>query len=112
MATSEPTSTLERLEDRSLRWQTRFYLERLAFTQRGRFAFIAALLMTMHERIGRIMYEGVPSASRDLEPATGFVESAVQVGGGVLSVGTAVLAGVVVLVMLDVYEDEFGTLVE
>lgn len=114
MATSEPTSTLEQMEDHSLRWQARFYVERLAFTQRGRFALIVGVLLVVYSRVGTLLTEGVPSASRPLAAAQTqtAVKQLLTVAEGSLVVVSAVTAGVVVLLVLDVYEHEFGTLVD
>lgn len=101
-----------------VRTVSRFYFERALFTTRGRFAMIIAMLMSVYGR------SAVPASESTSVIASLFrmetqptvqaqlVETATQVLGGGLLVAITVLGGMCVLVALDIYEAEVGTIVD
>lgn len=104
---------IERLtEEDSFRFAFRYYVERLAFTQRGRFAFLAFLLLVNRFQINAIQMHGITSASWTPTADPTLVQTMLTGVGGGLSVLVAVLGGMVVLLLIDIYEDEFGVMID
>ena len=87
----------------------RFYLERLAFTRRGNFAFVVAMLYMIYDHVSYAVTTGTPSANAPIYMAqTGFLANMAAAFSGLLTVLTGLLAAFLVLFVLDVYESEVG----
>jgi hypothetical protein len=99
------------------RQRIRWYLERLAFTDRGRFAFVVGMLYSIFEAASRTGLRDAVSGDQSelLANATPTVRAAMEHGlaglGGVVTVLIGILAGLVVLLMLDIYEQQVGIIV-
>lgn len=105
---SNATRALKEVEQGSFTHAARIYVERLAFTKRGRFSFLAGLLLIIHSEVGTILMEGVPSASRAPITDPGLIQMAINMLSTGLSIGVAIMAGVVVLAIIDIYEEFVG----
>lgn len=87
----------------------RFYLERLAFTRRGNFAFVVGMLYMIYDMVSHAVTTGTPSADAPVYLSNTSLAPNVMAGiDGVLTVLVGVTAAVVVLMLLDLYEHEVG----
>ena len=104
------TTPIQHVQEHSFRHALRFYFERLLYTTRGRFAYLAGVAFLIYTRLGAIIDHGVLLASEPLFVQNpGFAESMIQVLGLTLSALSTVLVGMTIVLLLDVYEHEAGT---
>ena len=104
----------EYVSDAGVRAGMKFYLERLAFTTRGNFAFVAGLLYSIYTMASHAVTTGTPEAtapifSAQAQSGLGALMSSLN---GVVTVLTGIMAGTVVLLILDLYEYEVELSVE
>lgn len=107
------TEALEQAENQSFRQTMRFYGERVAFTRRGNFAFVVGMLYSIYYYLSTMASQGVPfeqTAAMALPVAAWETFGQILTGG--LLVLNGILAGVVVLLLLDLYEREMGLTIE
>lgn len=109
MSESVTESPIDYVQDASLRDITRFYGERLAFTRRGHFAFIAGLLLLNYNAVSYAVETGTPSADAPIyASSTSLWANTMMALDGLLAVFLAVVFGAGVLLVLDIYEAEVG----
>jgi len=87
----------------------RFYVERLAFTRRGNFAFIAGMLYQIYNAASYAVTAGTPSTDAPIyASSSSLLANAAMVADGVLTVLLGCLLGFGVLFVLDAYEAKVG----
>lgn len=102
---------LEEFANGSAKRATRIYLERLAFTQRGRFAYLVGLLISVLTNLQVIQTDGVPLQfyQRVSQPTT--LEAVINTLSLVLTFLVPVVAGIALLLAMDAYEEEVGLVI-
>ena len=105
-----------------LRW-LRFYIERLLFTRRGHFSFVAGMLYVIYSLVGDAATTGTPIAESypiTQDSSSGLIQTlevaAVQTLADTLNFGTTlfvgILGGLSVLLLLDLYKHEMGLVID
>lgn len=111
--TTNTTAALEEFENGKFGTWLRLSVERMAFTSRGRFAFLVGALITLLFWQDSIIHQGV--ARSDVLVNTTYapwLQITGQFINGVLLTAGLVLAGALVLLVMDIYESELGLLIE
>jgi dihydrodipicolinate synthase/N-acetylneuraminate lyase len=92
----------------------KFYLERLAYTSRGNFAFVVGMLYSIYDMTSHAVTAGTPEATEPIfsGQAQSILGTLMSGLDGVLTVLVGIMAGVVVLLILDLYEYEVGLSIE
>ena len=104
------TTPIQHVQQHSFRYAIRFYFERVLFTTRGRFAYLAGVALLIYTRLGVIIDHGVLLAAEPFYLQNpGLAESILQGLGVGLSGLTTVLVAMTIVLLLDVYEDVSGT---
>lgn len=87
----------------------RFYVERLAFTRRGNFAFVVAMLYLIHDGVSYAVTTGTPTTDVPIYVArSGFLENTLAALSGLVTVLTGLIGAFLVLFLLDAYEAKVG----
>lgn len=98
----------------SFRAGLRFYVERLAFTRRGNFAFIVGMLYSIYDMVSRAVTVGTPVTEVPMYAgqANTILQEVAHLATGGMTILIGVLAGILVLVLMDAYESEYGLSIE
>ena len=103
---------IDQLQEMQFRTAVRMYLERLAFTTRGNFAFVAGILFWISYNSQQPPLESSVSVPTGLPVAPETISAVLEFAGGVVTILNGVLVGACVLILLDLYEHEVGLTVE
>lgn len=104
----------ERMRDASLRAAAKIYIERLAYTTRGNFAFVVGLLYTIYYNVSYLVEAGTMEITTPMlwgktHSIFGFVAIISDIGLKLLG---GILFGILILLLLDIYEHHIGLSIE